>query len=412
MNLLTKHIHDIKFSDVVEFCDQKILEGVQLDYKLKMPKDLAKHFATFSNTQGGLIIVGVGEDDKGLPTTHEGMKNDGKLVDQVHQFAANVNPLPSYDVWITDEVGGNVFILVRIFEGAAAPYTTINDPTVWVRTGNISTPADREELLRLSNKRSDAENIRSTNLTFAKQYFDACVSEAEEDRKQRVQAEQKDIYKHVLGGDNCAVLTIAIQPYQPSIELTIPDELFNRTLDYCGDEYHRTLFNQGVSDSMPGGISAFSWNHQNGVIRNDQLYTNGLCFTAADVLRNDGTTKQITMLDIGHKLHSQLKLAQSYYKIVGYSGLIEGVIYLDGGVGATVSPIGSHKYPLFMPERGKIRLGSYKWYLHLDSNTLHDNTALSDIFGKTVKDISWSLGVSDLTDNVLQSYLEVNGWLK
>lgn len=135
VNLLVRDIHDITYSDVVEFCEQKVLESVQLDYKLNIPKDLAKHFATFSNTQGGLIIIGVGEDAQGFPTTYNGVPNDGKLVDRVHQFAANVTPLPTYDVCTTGEQNGNVFILVRIDEGAATPYNTLNDPTVWIRTG-------------------------------------------------------------------------------------------------------------------------------------------------------------------------------------------------------------------------------------------------------------------------------------
>ena len=121
INLLARNIHDITYDDVVEFCKQKVLEGVQLDYKLNIPKDLAKHFATFSNTLGSLIIIGIGEDDKGLPTTCDGVPNNGKLVDRIHQFAANVTPLPTYDICTTDEQNGNVFILVRIDEGAATP---------------------------------------------------------------------------------------------------------------------------------------------------------------------------------------------------------------------------------------------------------------------------------------------------
>src|SRR5713226_8124370 len=212
VNLLARNIHDITYDDVVEFCKQKVLESVQLDYKLNIPKDLAKHFATFSNTQGGLIIIGVGEDAQGLPTTHDGVPNDGKLVDWIHQFAANVTPLPTYDVCTTDEQHGNVFILVRIDEGAATPYNTLNDPTVWIRTGNVSTPASREELLRLANKKRDAEAARSANITFAEQYFTARVTEAEQERQQAVQAGGVNIYQHPLGsGENSAILSLTLQ---------------------------------------------------------------------------------------------------------------------------------------------------------------------------------------------------------
>lgn len=412
MNILTKNIHDLKFSAIVEFCDQKILEGTQLDYKRKLPKDLAKHFATFSNTQGGLIIIGVGEDSKGLPTTVEGVSNDGKLIDQIHQFASNVTPLPTYDVCATDEVGGNVFILVRIDEGAAAPYTTTSDPTVWIRNGNISTPASREELLRLTNKRESAQQLREANHAFANQYFTVRVAEAEEQRKQLVQSGKVETYQHALNGVHCAVLTIAMQPYQPNTELTTPQQLFDRHHEYCGNEFTQTIFNYVPTDSLPGGLTAFSWNEKTGVLSNDQHYVNGLCFAATDVLEHNGTQSLIRMLRIGAKLHTQLKLLRNYYKQAGYSGLIEGVVELKGGVGAAVAPIGSVRHPLFQPDAGKVRLPLYSWPLHFNSNQLYDDTELGKVFAKAIKEISWGLGVYDLPDTILGEYMQVNGYVR
>jgi hypothetical protein len=50
-----------------------------------------------SNRYGGLIIVGVEEDRQtGKPSKCEGITDDGKQIDRVHQFA-NVRPLPTYD---------------------------------------------------------------------------------------------------------------------------------------------------------------------------------------------------------------------------------------------------------------------------------------------------------------------------
>lgn len=410
MNLLNKNIHDIKFSDVVDFCKEKILEGTQLDYKRNTPKDLAKHFATFSNTQGGLIIIGVGEDAKGLPTTYDGVANDGKLVDQVHQFAANVTPLPTYDVCVTDESKGNVFVLVRINEGAATPYTTLNDPTVWIRNGNISTPASRDELLRLANKRHDAEVQRDANLDFAQKYFDARLKDAEEERKNLIKAEKPGVYSYALNGEHCVVLTIALQPYYPKEPLTSPQDLLSRQHEYCGNEYQNTTFNYVPTTSMPGGLTAFSWNETTGHVRNDQQYANGLCFTASDVLTHNGTQSLIRMYTVSAKLYSELKLIQAYYKLIGYSGLVEGIITLEGGVGVAIQPISSPKHSLFMPEPGKVRLPSYKWRLHFDSNQLYDDAELSKIFGAAIRDVSWGLGMSDLPASILEGYLESNGF--
>ena len=95
MDLLAQDFGSITCQDVVEFCNQQIVENTELDYKMVIPRDLTKHFSAMSNRYGGLIIVGVGEDSQtGLPTTYEGIVNDGKQIDRVHQFANNVRPLP------------------------------------------------------------------------------------------------------------------------------------------------------------------------------------------------------------------------------------------------------------------------------------------------------------------------------
>lgn len=82
MDILNKSVKTFSFDNIVDFCKQKHIEGIQLDYKREFPsKGLAKHFAAFSNTRGGIIIIGVEEDRKtGIPKAWEGIKNEGKLV--------------------------------------------------------------------------------------------------------------------------------------------------------------------------------------------------------------------------------------------------------------------------------------------------------------------------------------------
>ncbi len=130
MYILNKPIETFGFDDIAAFCEEGHIEGIQLDYKRELPKDLAKHFAAFSNTRGGVIIAGVDEDkEAGAPKTWDGVENEGKLVERVYQYAANVEPLPSLRVHPTDERNGKVFLLIRIFEGDRTPYYVQNEPT-------------------------------------------------------------------------------------------------------------------------------------------------------------------------------------------------------------------------------------------------------------------------------------------
>lgn len=413
VNLLARNIHEITYDDVVEFCKQKVLESVQLDYKLNIPKDLTKHFATFSNTQGGLIIIGVGEDAQGLPTTSNGVLNEGKLVDRIHQIAANVTPLPTYDVCTTDEQNGNVFVLVRIDEGAATPYNTLNDPTVWIRTGNVSTPASREELLRLANKKRDAEAARSANIIFAEQYFMACVSEAEQARRQAIQAGEGNVSPHPIGsGENSAIFSLTLQPYYPNRQLTTPQELLRRIYDYCGQEYQRTIFSNGKPDTLPGGIASLAWNRGSPLVRGEQMYANGVSNLMRDLLTTDSLTgtRSIDIGEVSVKLYSHLKVTQNYYKLTGYTGVIVGTLKLTGGSGAEVIPL---KFDglMYFPRNGKIRLSNYNWSFEIDTTTFYDDAALNQLFARLIRDISWSLGIPNVPDTVIEALLKTFGWL-
>jgi len=178
MKLLNQDFTTITFDDIVAHCREKHPEGVQLDYKESYPQsDLSKLFVAFSNKQGGLIIIGVKENrTTGIPETWRGIGIDAKLVERVHQQALSVTPMPSYQVRMTDEKKGMVFLLIRIDEGDSTPYFVKNDSNVWVRTGNIRNPVDIAEpewLELLYKKRSRADKARKNYLSQAETVFDS-----------------------------------------------------------------------------------------------------------------------------------------------------------------------------------------------------------------------------------------------
>ena len=64
INLMTSDIESIEYKDIVEFCNQKIEEDIDLDYKSAFPNDLDRLLSAFANTQGGLVIIGIEEEGK------------------------------------------------------------------------------------------------------------------------------------------------------------------------------------------------------------------------------------------------------------------------------------------------------------------------------------------------------------
>jgi len=60
-------IDDLTFENVNEFCRSLPREGHTLDYKLDFPRRLDKVLASFANTFGGYILIGVDETATGEP---------------------------------------------------------------------------------------------------------------------------------------------------------------------------------------------------------------------------------------------------------------------------------------------------------------------------------------------------------
>src|SRR5512141_2970210 len=57
-------IESIEIDDIISFCEIRREEGIDLDYKSSWPSDLEKVICSFANTQGGMILVGVDEEEK------------------------------------------------------------------------------------------------------------------------------------------------------------------------------------------------------------------------------------------------------------------------------------------------------------------------------------------------------------
>src|SRR5438067_8045942 len=60
-------IDDLTFEHVNDFCQARPREGLTLDYKLNFPRRLEKTIASFANTYGGHILIGVDETATGEP---------------------------------------------------------------------------------------------------------------------------------------------------------------------------------------------------------------------------------------------------------------------------------------------------------------------------------------------------------
>ncbi len=414
MDILNKPITSMSFADIVDFCKLKIIEGVSLEYKQDFPKDLAKQFVTFSNTQGGLIIIGVAEDPKtGLPEKWDGIDITAKPIDRVYQVAANVIPFPSFEVTTTDEVDGKGFVLIRVREGIAPPYMTNSDPTPWVRTGNISTPisaANREELLQLMTKRERSQQARDMAIDFTRLNFDIDIADAEKERQSLVNkpGQTENIYKQPLGiNDSAAIFDVSVMPFYPDRNLLEYKDL-SQMQGLLGNEWQDTAFIHQTK-SIPGGLTAFHWQNWSGVIIANQIFFNGHSYMAADVLRTHDNQRTVSAYLIADYLHKELEIAKTVFIHAGYNGQVSVHASLRGGKGAITVPPDDR---FWNDSRGKLRYSDYKWVEDTNTASMLDKEQLAELHLKLLKRICWDIGLGEVADSLISGFFEARGWYK
>ncbi|MFA7327939.1 MAG: ATP-binding protein [Candidatus Ratteibacteria bacterium] len=416
MDILNKPINSFNFDDIVEFCKQGCREGLQLDYKREMPtKSLPKHFAAFSNTRGGVIIIGVDEDkEKGIPKSSDGVEDGGKIEEKIFQNAANVEPLPSFNVWTTNVKNGRVFVLIRIFEGGKTPYYVQNDATIWVRTGSISAPIDiasPDATELLFSKREKADTLRTNMVKRANEVYRSALQRTEKERLALIAEENKQvskqeppkrdykIYPKILGTE-VSLCMIHIQPFYPARAFITPQKL-RPLLESIHTEKRRRPedFPPLSMESIPEGLLNFYWNECTGLLDCSQFYATGLIYRIVDVLDAvAGGEKRIWIAKIAILLFTVLKTADDLYRALGYQGELSGSLLLKDVQGITLKPIIPNGYYSGSEPRNGL-LSTYSWKLELNTTLLNDGKRLQDYYIEKLKEICWSFGYRHDSEN-------------
>jgi len=398
--LLNGNLQEIAFSDVESFCQLKIVEGIQLDYKRELSRDLPKIFAAFTNTRGGVLIFGVEEDTAtGLPAKWEGISSGEKLEERISQAAANVSPLPRFEFRRTDEQSGKVFLLVRILEGDETPYYVLNNANLYVRTGNVTKLVDLAEpdyAELLFGRKEKAAQARQQNEQRTNELFEAALC----------REEKKKAFPNNCGRQ-AGVCRVVVQPFYPKAALCAPSDILSWLAEFNAVGGNYRFWNPSFDfESIQYGLLAFVRDgFDNGFIC-EQAYANGLLWIFYDAVNVDGEKKQkdLFLIKVVQHVITLLKGADIFYRKVRFHGNLCGELSLTNIANTSVHRIGSDsvrddpKTPL---------LGSYKWPFILDTAILSDPNRFTDFLLILLKDVYWSLGYQAFNPDAIRKHLNV-----
>jgi len=404
MKVLNNDVRSLNFDDVVSFCKEAVPEGVEIDYKRELPsKGLAKFFAAFSNTRGGILIIGVDEDrTTGLPSFWEGMDDNAKVVEQIHQTATNITPLPNYIVHKTDSVNGKVFILVRIMEGENPPYYVQNESSVWVRTGNITNPIELSKpdyLELLFGKREKAEKARNMYLKRCTDVYAGAIKLEEKRRlqliaeaKRKGDGSEKNHFQKPLGTDTtlCETVVMPLYPIKPLAKISEIQEKLREIRE------SRDFPNPNMN-TMPEGLYYYTHNYD-GRLMGHQIYANGLVNALYDVLTADTQkdVREIRLYAILWNVHHVLNAAKKLYSIFGYSGNIYYQTTLQDVNDVTIvdSTING---PFKFDSNKENLLRDYRWEKVFSTSALNNPEEFANLFYDLTNEMYWSFGFGELT---------------
>jgi hypothetical protein len=137
-NPFNKDLKDVKEDDLQILCN--VSEGWYIEYKneLPKPKDIAKSIASFSNSRGGLYILGVkGNKTNNCADEISGVKTNQDIIhDSVRD---NITPFPYFESYSVSLRNEKEVIIVSVDEGQETPYIH-NDGRIYRRQSSSSDP--------------------------------------------------------------------------------------------------------------------------------------------------------------------------------------------------------------------------------------------------------------------------------
>jgi len=168
--LYNKPVEQITWTDIESFCQQRIAEGAYLDYKREFPTHLEKTIAAMANTFGGLILIGVQEDEENKPVMPlSGIRFERGLHERVTNIIlSNITP-PVFPEIVAprNSTKKSTIMLIRVQQSHETPHAIRDNTRVYLRTG----PRNKPETLASVNEIEWLLEHRRKSLEFRKRFI-------------------------------------------------------------------------------------------------------------------------------------------------------------------------------------------------------------------------------------------------
>ncbi len=260
MSIFGKRLEFLDESDLMTLFDEEVEEGLLLDYKSDWidNKKLAKAVASFANTHGGHLIIGVSADkERNIPIGLPGVESQAGVKERVGAICrSRISPAPVFRMKLIPlrERPDRSVLVIEVPESPQTPHYV--NGVIYVRNGEASQPL---EALR---------NFYLIEKLYEKRAF-------QEERVERMVSQRQSTHRFNKADYSLALLTC------PSLPGRSPLPLFRREF------YHflEKLWDYGGHKIAPRALTLFNesrWQERVAIISDDGLIDQaaGVCFPA------------------------------------------------------------------------------------------------------------------------------------
>jgi len=327
MNLFRLSLDSMKWSDILAFCEQREAEGATLDYKEAIPKDIEKTVAAMANTLGGIIIVGVAEDNEAKPVLPVlGMEMKRGLVEQItSKCVDNISPPIVPETYLVSS-GDRAFVVLRIAQSPNAPHAISNNTRVYIRTGRQNSQdelASLDRIFWLQDRRKQSEAFRDWLFARASERYDLIQA-----------GKVPGINASAEPESGRCLLTLAISPVYPDASIlvrssdlhqirkriTIKDPMGTANVfPIQGSETVNRTVEDGVVMHWSGGHGLRTY-HTHLNIHGLYFYRQTLLFLPPEQHRAGNNDHFMRSSEVVDRAYSILHSSKKFYDEIGYHG--------------------------------------------------------------------------------------------
>lgn len=401
MAIFTKGLGDITYDEVVAFCEQGIAEGVNLDYKKEFPPEgwrLAKTISAFANTFGGVVIIGVEDEDSRPKPPYEGIDDADGLGLRVENIVLdNIYPPVFPQIRVCPPADGKTFVIVRVPQSNDTPHAIYNKTKVYIRTGDRNMPeglATIERLDWLRNRRQKSEDLRERLAREARERYENIC---------------KSIQVNIKGDQ----LTLSSSPLFPLEPLLSVEDIETTVRQIQAPSVATRSFPRLEGGMRPVQDGAVSFSER--IIVREEVKLRLIDYYlevnrfGVVLFKEHIQGREIYLNSLTKLLTASFEGIADFYKEVGFWGLIELVLRLEEMLGASFVPLtarGQH-----VSERPiNITDDTLVWKVETTVAGLSDPVARQAILIDLFKKIAWSFGWKQHERALEENLKELGKW--